>query len=245
MRPLVAVMAVGLCACGGGDGGGANTGPSPADVTVSGDFQLECTPDSFEGVACASAVCTLATRGGFASDVVLRCEGAPDGVSCGFGSNPVSTTGGSPRVGVTISVDPNRHAGEARLRVLASGGGLERAVELRLVSPGAGLRPSGDGMLLYGCAGYRPSVLGPDDPQAFRSVFVGAWREAGNVGFCRQTLGAADGSFAFEVPRGCVSEGADLHLTAGGLTTCTTIPFQRGGAAFVALLGQRANAPCP
>ena len=51
-----------------------------------------------------------------------------------------------------------------------------------------------------------------------------------------------DGSFVLQIAPRCVADGDPLYLTAGGLDTCRTAPFERGGAAHLTLLGRSS---CP
>jgi hypothetical protein len=94
-------------------------------------------------------------------------------------------------------------------------------------------------MTLVGCAGYAGGTVGPGTVQQFSSVYVGAWRGSFRGGpFCGQTLGERDGFFVLDVSDRCLAEGEPVYLTAGGLPTCTTVPFQAGSLVHVTLIGR-------
>jgi hypothetical protein len=77
------------------------------------------------------------------------------------------------------------------------------------------------GMVVKGQAGYAWS-----HPQ-FHSTFVGAWAGPGDVGFCSQTLGAADGTFTLKIHEPCFTDGSLVYLTSGGVGTCVTVRYRR------------------
>lgn len=95
-------------------------------------------------------------------------------------------------------------------------------------------------MWVVGCAGYAAGVL--ENVEAFRAVFVGAWRDTWGGRFCTQTLSEDDGYF--EISPSCFSEAEPVYLTAGGIRTCAAPPYEAGATAHMRVVGRR-DGVCP
>ncbi len=239
-----AALLAALVGCGGGESGGP-AGPS----ATSADFVLTCAPSSFSGLRCGSGTCSIASTGGFSGQVRLSCASPPAGVTCGFGPNPQQlSANATARTGFTVSVDPGTLAGQTRLRVVASAGGLDRSFEVSVGGSPAPPATSRGVFRIFGCAGYTPGIPNRDSLQAFTSTFVGAWRTPNpgpNGGFCAEVLGEPDGSFVLDVGVGCVPEGGNVYLSSGGLHGCVAVPYDRGARIFAEVLGRRDSEACP
>ncbi len=231
-----------LVAC-GDDSGGPTTPPEPPPPSLS--VSVTCQPSPLNiGRGCGSATCTITSMNGFSGQVRLDCAEEPEQVECYFGPNPTNVpANGAATVAFTVSVAAGAQLGMQRFRVVGNGGGATGSFDLRLALNGI-LPPEirGKSMTITGCAGYLEGIPNRSDLQHFRSVFVGAWRFAPRGQFCEQTLSAEDGSFNLTVPR-CFGENETVHLTAGGLDTCVSIPYREGTVARVDLFGRREACP--
>jgi hypothetical protein len=102
------------------------------------------------------------------------------------------------------------------------------------------------GMVAKGKAGYLHGTLGHGTPRQFLSTFVGAWGGTWDGRFCNQTLGNADGSFAFEITESCFPvDGDSVYLTSGGLSTCVSIPYHHATVVPGLVLYGRFGGACP
>jgi hypothetical protein len=102
------------------------------------------------------------------------------------------------------------------------------------------------GMVAKGKAGYLHGTVEPGAPKAFLSTFVGAWGGSWDGKFCTQTLGNADGSFAFEIPESCFpTDGEIVYLTSGGLDACVSIPYRHATVVTGLVLYGRFGGACP
>jgi hypothetical protein len=223
-----------LAAC--GDGGPIAvppTAPTP-------DFSLSCSPAGFSaGAGCATSGCTVTSQNGFVGTVTLSCASAQSGLTCGFGPQPLAVAaGGSARTGFTVAADLTVPARVHAFEVVATSGSLRRTTAV-MVQTGAVPPPrpvSSRSMMVAGCAGY--ADFGPNRQQTFAPAIVGAWRDR-FAGFCTQTDTRADGRFDLEVPQRCYRDGEPVYLTAGGMGTCVTIPFETGSTTHAVLIGQQ------
>jgi len=209
------------------------------------DFTVACSPAGFAAPrGCATSACSVTSTNGFAGSVSLSCSGAPTGLACSFGPNPLSLSANQHGVaGFTVSADPSVASRVHTFDVVASGAGLRRSttVQVEAVAPPPPATSS-QFMTVFGCAGYTSGTLNRNSPQQFvDSIFVGAWRGGWNAGaggtFCAQTQAEDDGSFVLEIRRGCIPSGDRVYLSAGGLRTCVEPAFETGTAAHVTLFG--------
>ncbi|HET8644048.1 MAG TPA: hypothetical protein VFO85_01090 [Vicinamibacteria bacterium] len=241
MRRLTCALVLLACA---GCGSDATTTPPSAPPP---DFTLTCQPTSFgAGGGCGNSACTLTSVNGFAGPVTLACSRQPDGLECGFGTNPVSlTSGGSVTLGFTVAAGPGVPDRVHAFEVAATSGALRRTTPLNVQTVfAAPPRPvSSRSFLVSGCAGYVDGVLGPGTLQAFTANFVAARNDAFRGPQCVQALAAPGGRFDLEIPRGCFGDAETVFLTAGGLPACATRPFEQGGTAWAVLLGRRSDCP--
>jgi hypothetical protein len=238
------VMRQGLLACSvllmaacGNDGPTAVPSPAPSP-----DISVACQPAGFSaGAGCATSVCTVASRNGFAGAVTLSCA-APPGFTCGFGPNPLSlNANGSAQAGFTVAADLTVPARVHSVDVVATSGSVRRTSAV-MIQTGAVPPPrpvSSRSMMVAGCAGY--AGFGPSGLQSFAPAIAGAWIQR-YAGFCTQTDTRTDGRFDLEVPQRCYREGEPVYLTAGGMGTCFTIPFATGTTSHAVLIGRR---ECP
>jgi hypothetical protein len=232
------VLALTLSGCGGGSGTPSTPPPPPAD------FALTCQPAGFAaGRGCGTSTCTVTGSNGFAASVALSCQGQPAGLACDFGPNPLPVpTGGGAATGFVVNADARVPAQVHSFQVVAQGGALRRTASVQVQTGPVGAPVSTRDMTLTGCAGYVGGVTSVPGA-SFRSVYVGAWGGGAGQSFCGQTLSEEDGSFVLQIAPRCVADGDPLYLTAGGLDTCRTAPFERGGAAHLSLFGRTGRCP--
>jgi hypothetical protein len=229
------------CACGG------DTPPPPPPTGPSPDFSVTCQPAGFgAGGGCGTSACTVASLNGFAGAVTLSCAGAPAGLECGFGPNPLTVAANaSVRSGFTVAAGPTVPNRVYSFEVAASGGSVRRtasvSVETVFVTPPPPV--SSRSFMVSGCAGYVDGLLGPGALQSFLPNFVVARKKGLGGPGCVQALGGANGRFDLEIPSGCFAEGESFDLLSGGVPTCVSRPFAGGSNDWAVLLGRRAACP--
>ena len=106
------------------------------------DFSVSAAPSSLtivQGANGASTV-TVTSLNGFGSAVDLSCAGLPSGVTCGFGSTPVTPpAGGSASSPLAVSVSAGAAAGSSTFSVVGTSGALTHAASVSLtVAPVGG-----------------------------------------------------------------------------------------------------------
>ena len=231
-----------VTACNGGDGQSTTPTSNPPPIP---SFRIACNPSPMEVPrGCGTGTCTVTAVSGFNGSVSLRCAGPNAGTRCSLPVDPVSVPrDGLATVGLTVSVDGSAAPGPYSIQITGEGGGIAARVDLMLNVQGS-VTPEirGKSMTITGCAGYEDDLPSLGELRHFGEVFVGAWRVRAGGDFCEQTLSSTDGSFSLVVPR-CFPENAPVFLTAGGLETCVTIPYQAGSHVRVELLGRRENCP--
>jgi hypothetical protein len=229
------------CAC-GGDAPPPNTptGPPP-------DFAVSCQPAAFgAGAGCGTSACTVTSLNSFAGAVALSCAGAPEGLVCGFGPNPLTVTAnGTARTGFTVAAGPTVPDAVYRFDVAAASGATRRtaAVSVQTVFVAPPKPVSSRSLMVSGCSGYVDGVLGNGTLQLFTNNFTVARKRGLSGPGCAQSLGAPNGRFDLEVPQGCFAEGEAFDLLAGGVPSCTTASFVRGGNTWAVVLGRRTACP--
>jgi hypothetical protein len=230
------------CACGGDTPPPPNTpsGPPP-------DFSVSCQPAGFgAGAGCGTSACSVTSLNGFTGAVTLSCSGAPDGLACGFGPNPVTlAANGTTRTGFTVAAGPTVPDRVHAFEVAAVSGGTRRTarvtVETVFVAPPPPV--SSRSFMVSGCSGYVDGVLGNGTLQLFVNNFTVARKKGLTGPGCAQALGAPNGRFDLEVPRGCFAEGEEFDLLAGGVPSCTTRRFTGGANEWAVVLGRRTACP--
>lgn len=232
------VLAWASAGCSGGSGTPSTPPPPPAD------FSLACQPAGFAaGRGCGTSTCTVTGTNGFAGNVTLSCEGQPAGLACDFGPQPLPVpANGGAATGFVVNADARVPAQVHSFRVAAQAGAFRRTASVQVQTGPVGAPVSARDMTLTGCAGYAGGVTSVRTAAFFR-LYVGAWGGGAGQSFCGQTLSEDDGSFVLQIAPRCVADGDPLYLTAGGLETCRTAPFERGGSAHLTLFG-RTNGRC-
>ena len=232
------VLAFVVAACGGSET--PTVPPAPP-----ADFALACQPAGFAaGRGCGTSTCTVTGTNGFAGSVTLSCQGQPAGLACDFGPQPLTVpAGGGAVTGFVVNADARVPAQVHSFDVVAQGGALRRTASVQVQTGPVAAPVSSRDMTLVGCAGYVGGVTSVRTA-SWQRLYVGAWGGGPGQSFCGQTLSEDDGSFVLQIAPRCVADGDPLYLTAGGLETCRTAPFERGGVAHLALLG-RTNGRCP
>ena len=217
-------------------------GPPPPDFTVA------CSPSSLTvplGGA-GGSTCTVTSLNGFTGAVTLSCSGAPDGVLCGFGPNPLTVNAnGTARAGFTVAAGPSVPNRVHTFEVAAASGATRHtasvSVETVFVAPP---RPvSSRSFMVSGCTGYTDGVPNTTSLQAFGANFAIARKKGLTGPGCVETLAAPNGRFDLEVRQGCFAEGESFDLLAGGLPTCASRPFTSGANDWAVLLGRRTACP--
>lgn len=234
------VLAVGLAGCGGGGEAPSTTPPAPP-----ADFALTCQPAGFAaGRGCGTSTCTVTGTNGFAGSVTLSCEGQPAGLACDFGPQPLAVPAdGGAATGFVVNAAARVPAQVHAFQVVGQSGGIRHTAAVQVQTGPVAAGASTRDMTITGCAGYVGGVTAVRTA-AFQRTFVGAWGGGPGRSPCGQALSEEDGSFVLQIAPRCVADGDPLYLTAGGLETCRTVPFERGGAAHLTLLG-RPNGRCP
>jgi hypothetical protein len=235
----LALFACGAC--------GGDTPPPPLPAGPSPDFAVSCQPAGFgAGGGCGTSACTVTSLNSFAGAVTLSCAGAPEGLLCGFGPNPLTlTANGAARTGFTVAAGPAVPDRVHAFEVAAVSGATRRtapvSVETVFVAPPQPV--SSRSFMVSGCSGYTDGVLGNGTLQIFTANFTVA-RKRGLTGpGCAQGLAAPNGRFDLEIPRGCFAEGEAFDLLAGGVPTCTTRVFAGGSHDWAVVLGRRTACP--
>jgi len=228
------------CAC------GADT-PTPPPVGPAPDFSVICQPSGFgAGGGCGTSTCTVTSLNGFVGAVTLSCSGAPAGLDCGFGPNPLTlAANASARTGFTVAALPTVPDRVYAFEVAAVNGAVRRtaAVSVETVSVQPPSPVSSRSFMVSGCTCYVDGVLGNGTLQLFTSNFVVARKRGLGGPGCVQGLAAPNGRFDLEIPRGCFAEGETFDLLAGGVPTCTTRAFTGGSNDWAVLLGRRTACP--
>jgi hypothetical protein len=227
------VLASGLAGCGSGTGAPSTPPPPPAD------FALTCQPAGFAaGRGCGTSTCTVTGTNGFTGSVTLSCEGQPAGLTCDFGPQPLPVpANGAAVTGFLVAADARVPAQVHSFQVVGRSGALRHPASVQVQTVPVPSPVSTRDMTLTGCAGYVGGVTSAA-VATFERVYVGAWGGGPRQSLCGQTLSEDDGSFVLEIAPRCVADGGPLYLTAGGLDTCRTVPFERGGAAHLTVLGR-------
>ncbi len=98
---------------------------TPASGPPTPDFTVSCSPSSLTAPQGGSAgsTCTVTSLNGFNSGVTLSCIGQPAGVSCNFGTNPVTPpSGGSANSSLTVNVSGATATGTYNFQVQGTSG---------------------------------------------------------------------------------------------------------------------------
>jgi len=220
-------------------GCGADRQPVAPAPLPPADFEVSCLGAS-AARGCANSTCTVTSKNGFTGAVSLSCTGAPAGITCGFGPSqvtisPIAAAGAA----FTVSADWRAADRAHTVEVAGTSGALRRSTMVP-VSVGTVPRPTSRRMFVVGCAAYANDVSGAN--QAFRQVYVGAWRDTWGGRFCAQTLSEADGYFELEV--GCFADSEPVYLTGGGVRSCAAPAYAAGSTIFATVIGSNANT-CP
>ena len=235
----VALPAV-LVGCGGNSNPTAPTAEPPKP-----DFELRLAASTLSAPnGCTGTDLSISTTSDFSGNLELSCEGSV-GLRCDFGALPSLSGGRSAVIGLALSAGPQAPNGIQTVRVRGRSARTESTLSLEVSVARATPLVAAGAMTITGCAGYVEGTLATFRPhQGFLSVYVGAWQQAepDRSDFCGQTLGRDDGSFELLVPRRCFDPAAPVYLTAGGLQTCKSIPFQGDTVQYVVLFGR--SDPC-
>jgi uncharacterized membrane protein len=107
--------------------------PSPSFTLAASPSSVTVTPGSAAGYSI-----TVSPSGGFNSNVTLSTSTLPGGVSATFGSNPVSTSGGSASTSLSLATSTATTAGTYPITITGSGGGVTASTQVTLVVQSSG-----------------------------------------------------------------------------------------------------------